>query len=411
MSTWLALLEHHPGDADSHSRQAVECQEKTGSSQALAITQLARAMALRLMGDKLAASDYLEKAFGSCRQTKTYQIEFGCHLARAEFSLGDGDEAAALDALRKGMALGRKQGYVNNYFWRPRVMARLCQKCLDAGIEIDYVRGLIRKRNLIPDEPLLETENWPWPIRVFTLGRFGLEIDGTPFSFSGKVRRTPLSLLKALIAFGGKDVAEHTLHDALWPDAEGDAAENAFSTTLHRLRKMLQYEKAVRLSDGKVSLDERYCWVDVQFFNKYLGKVEELWPTPQEKDKAKHVESLMNKIMSLAPGFFLPDETSSWAISLREELKDLLLQLLQRFVRHLMESENTETAVSWCNRALALDPCNEYFYQQLMHLYASKGLRSQVLAAYHRCCGNLAAVYGIQPSDETKNVFRKTKGD
>jgi hypothetical protein len=71
------------------------------------------------------------------------------------------------------------------------------------GIEVEYVRNLIRKRNLHPD-PLGRTlENWPWPLKIYTLGQFELIKDGKPIRFSRKIQQKPLSMLKALIAFGG----------------------------------------------------------------------------------------------------------------------------------------------------------------------------------------------------------------
>jgi hypothetical protein len=87
--------------------------------------------------------------------------------------------------------------------WRYDVMPRLCVKALESGIEVEYVRSLIRKRNLIPDVPPLEIEDWPWPLRVFTLGQFSLLKDEKPLTSSGKVQKRPLEMLKVLIALGG----------------------------------------------------------------------------------------------------------------------------------------------------------------------------------------------------------------
>ena len=42
--------------------------------------------------------------------------------------------------------------------WRPSVMARLCARALEAGVEVEYVRDLIRKRGLISEEPPVEIE-------------------------------------------------------------------------------------------------------------------------------------------------------------------------------------------------------------------------------------------------------------
>jgi hypothetical protein len=44
-----------------------------------------------------------------------------------------------------------------------------------------------------------------------------------------KTQRKPLELLKALIAFGGRAVLEEQLTEALWPEAKGHAAHQAFT--------------------------------------------------------------------------------------------------------------------------------------------------------------------------------------
>jgi predicted CxxxxCH...CXXCH cytochrome family protein len=124
-------------------------------------------------------------------------------------------------------------------------MAGLCARALDAGIEQDYVRGLVKKRGLVPESPPVEAEAWPWTIKILTLGRFEVLLDGEPVRFARKVQRKPLALLKALIAFGGRGVREELVMDALWPDAEGDAARVALASALHRLRGLLGRGQAI----------------------------------------------------------------------------------------------------------------------------------------------------------------------
>lgn len=57
-----------------------------------------------------------------------------------------------------------------------RLMARLCAFALAHGIEPDYARRLIRQRCL--KSPGVEVECWPWPVKIYTLGRFSLVVDG-----------------------------------------------------------------------------------------------------------------------------------------------------------------------------------------------------------------------------------------
>ena len=68
-----------------------------------------------------------------------------------------------------------------------------------------------------------------------------------------------LALLKAIVAFGGREVKDYLLIDALWADQEGDVARDAFRVALHRLRKLLGRSDAIDIDDGRVSLESNTC--------------------------------------------------------------------------------------------------------------------------------------------------------
>lgn len=140
---------------------------------------------------------------------------------------------------------------------------------LDRGIELNLVRDLIRLFRLKP--PKGAPDNWPWPVRIITLGRFGVQVHDEPVEFSRKVPRKTLQLLKAIVAQGGREVSEETLCDALWPDEEGDAARHVLSITVLRLRKLLGSNDAVIQQGGKVSLNPELCWVDSWQFESRIS--------------------------------------------------------------------------------------------------------------------------------------------
>ena len=88
----------------------------------------------------------LDCALEIARTIRSSYIEFMARLSQAQLSLDSGQEPHGLQALTAAMALGREHGYVNSHVWIPAVMARLCARALEAGIEVDYVRGLVEKR-------------------------------------------------------------------------------------------------------------------------------------------------------------------------------------------------------------------------------------------------------------------------
>lgn len=136
-------------------------------------------------------------------------------------------------------------------------MARLCAKALEAGIEVRYVQDLVRRRNLTPDTVPVHVEDWPWTFRVYTLG--GFRLVGRQPEMTRRSRKTPqkpLAMLKLLIADGAQEVSESRLADGLWPAAQSDAAYEACTTTLYRLRRLLgQEDRAITLHEGRLSLE------------------------------------------------------------------------------------------------------------------------------------------------------------
>ncbi len=41
---------------------------------------------------------------------------------------------------------------------------------------------------------------------------------------------------------------------------------STFSTTLNRLRKLIGNKEAIQLQDGKLTIDQKYCWMDTWAF-------------------------------------------------------------------------------------------------------------------------------------------------
>ncbi|MEZ5581649.1 MAG: hypothetical protein R3F37_01650 [Candidatus Competibacteraceae bacterium] len=212
--------------------------------------------------------------------------------------------------------------------FKPDDVVRLCATALEADIEVEYVQTLIRKRGLLPDLSIATPEHWPCPVKIHTLGRFALVVEDQPITFGRKAQRKPLELLKALIARGGRDVPQASIADTLWPDAEGDNAQQALTTTTHRLRRLLRHEQALGVSDGRLFLDPRYCWVDVwnleRHLNEALGCVSQI----HDASKPEQLKPLTQILLKEYRGSFLGQDTEPWAIKTRERLRDKYLKCL-----------------------------------------------------------------------------------
>lgn len=275
MMAWRQLLCGDKAAAYEHLKLMVPMIKAAGFVAAEGVATIGMVEVLREKKEFTEARDYLAVSSNIAHMIKSKIIEFMCLIEETllAFDEFEGDKKACLVSLEKAMKLGREQGYTNMVWWRPKVMARLCLKALEANIEVEYVQGLIRKRKLTLETPPVHIENWPYPVDIQTLGRFEVIIDGKPIVSSGKAQQKPLQLLKALIAFGGSNVLTERIIDALWPDTDGDMAANSLDVTILRLRKLLGNETALQLTAGSLSLDRRYCRVDIQAIEGLIEKV------------------------------------------------------------------------------------------------------------------------------------------
>jgi two-component SAPR family response regulator len=284
-------------------------------------------------------------------------------------------------------------------------MTELCIRAIERKIEVDYVTELIRKNELVPDTSSLHLEKWPWPVKIYALGNFRIEVDGKPLQFSRKAQKKPLELIKALIALGGKGVSETRLTDALWPEADGDLAHQTFKTTLHRLRKIIGNDQVLVLRDGRLILDDRHCWVDVFACEQLLAEDEGQWEKSLSRQRG-NIDRI-KKAIELYKGSFLVNETEySWMVSMRERMRSKFIINISKYINYLHQQGDNKEAIDYCLKAIEIDNLAEEFYQKLMISYVKLGRKAEAISVYEQCKRTLNSIFGIDPSNETTEVYQ-----
>jgi LuxR family transcriptional regulator, maltose regulon positive regulatory protein len=242
-----------------------------------------------------------------------------------------------------------------------------------------------------PDAP----EQWPWPIKIRTLGSFALAREDQPIVFKGKIPRKPLELLKLLVCAGDEGLPASAIADKLWPNLEADAALNNVDTNVHRLRKVLGVETAIKSSGGRVVIDASQCWVDAWAFER-LATYDD---TGTEADDILRGHGALE----LYRGHFLDEEAEQpWAVGHREHLRARIIRLVQRAGVALQRNGEALAAAKLYERALALDNLAEPLYRDLIHCLREQGEASEALKVYRRCREMLSIVLSIEPSKETQ---------
>lgn len=256
--------------------------------------------------------------------------------------------------------------------------------------------------------------NTAWPVEIRTLGRFELVLEGKPVHFSGKARRKPLLLLKMLVALGCTGVKEEELTDLIWPDADGDRAHSAFTTTLWRLRSLIGCNKAIEVHEARVSLNPRYCWVDIRHFEEILHRLDSLPEAAirKETDGSEAGESVLQlaeRALQLYGGRFLPaEENLSWVMPMRSRMNSRFSSLILRLGKHLEASDQWEKAATHYRAAVETgETADEEIFQRLMICYHRLDQPDKAIDTYQRA---LAASLGRRPSPGTEAIYREVVG-
>lgn len=247
-------------------------------------------------------------------------------------------------------------------------------------------------------------------VSIFTLGRFSLLLNGEPAEFGRKVPRRPLELLKTIIALGGREISTTILMSTLWPDVDGDTAQRSFDTTLHRLRKMIGDERVLVLRDGKLSLDGRYCWIDVWAFERLLGQSHRLLMGDVTGKHFSDIEHMTANLIGLYQDHFLAKEgVTSWSVSMHERLRSKFIHHLLDVGRYMEKHGDWTQAMHCYRKGIDVDDLVEVFYQRLMVCCLATHRLSEGLSAYRRCSQVLSITLGLQPELETESLYCSLK--
>jgi len=403
-AAWQALLDGDTSLAAENMEMISVTVEKRGTSYYRALWHIGMAQIAFLQGRPGEARIHISQAHRISLDMKSRVIEWYSLLITAWIFFQEGRKKAGLKSLRSALLLGRENGYAHLEFYQPAVMQFLYARALAEEIEPAYVKEQIRKLGLTPPAPQNAAasacllEDWPYPIKIFTLGGFEIIKDDKPLLVSGKVQKKPLEMLKAVIAAGGVNVPVRHLTDSLWPDADGDLAHKSFETTLGRLRRLLGGDNFVRYSTSQVSLDLFRCRVD----SLLLGQlIEEIRKSPDDR-----TFELCEKALLLYKGPFLPSDTAlPWTVHRRETLKSALLHLMITNGRRFEEAGSWDRAADYYIKGLDLDSLAEIFYQRLMVCYQKLGSNADVARTYARCRSQLLNHLGTEPSVKTRSIY------
>lgn len=394
--TMLAQLKGDVQAALAHAQQGLQAIDRVGAAYFQASFPVLFASAFADAGQTGRALEIITTARRLSCGTYLEVMEAQLLLEEAYVRLVQGAAADALAKLAQGLGLAARDrtraAYVHRVVSRKPV---LLVTALRAGIEVEFVRQLVRRWRIPP--PPEDLAQWPWPVRIRTLGGFEVLVNDAPIEFGRKAPKKTLALLKAIIARGGS-VTEGALLDTFWPDEEGDAAARSLGAAVHRLRALLGEGEAVVQQGRQLSLDRALVWVDAWAFERTLAAA---------RDAAAEDDTAAARALELYRGAFLiEEEGETWPVAMRERLRSKFIQAVADHAVRLEAAGRDDEAIVWYLRGLDADSVVEPFYQGLMRCYHRLDRLPEAVGAYRRLKQTLSVTLNLLPSAGTEKLYR-----
>ena len=238
-------------------------------------------------------------------------------------------------------------------------------------------------------------------MQIRLLGGFDVDRDGTPVQAREWRLRKARTLVKLLALAPDQRMHRDVLLDVLWPGRPVASAVNNLHQALHVARRVLAGDGPnaglLELHDDVVVLRaDGLVDVDVRRFERMAGTA-----------RAGGDLAALRAAVEAYGGDLLPeDRFEDWAGRRREELREILCELLVDLAERAGAGAYEAEAVAALQRALAIDPVHEGAVRALMRGLAAAGRRPEALARYERLRDDLRADYGSDPDPETRRLYR-----
>jgi len=231
-------------------------------------------------------------------------------------------------------------------------------------------------------------------LEVRLLGKFDVKCEQKPIDIAS---RPAQSLFAYLILSAGTSHRREKLAGMLWPDSLEETARDNLRHALWRMRKALP-----KNSNAEYILADELSIV--------FNTAADYWLDADELEKVSDSASADDLIAVLSnyQGELLPGFYDEWVVLEREHLNSIFEQKMTRLMNLLQDEKRWLDILDWGERWIKLGQRPEPAYRALMTAHAAKGDMSKVAATYERCVKSLRE-FGVEPSGETKELYKRLK--
>jgi DNA-binding SARP family transcriptional activator len=301
--------------------------------------------------------------------------------------------------LRQAFAQHRNPSIARTHDWRAHA-APLAPPVLRLPIQNDLVSELTT--TVEPQQPI-PAKRLPDHPEVSALAaddrRDGVRLLG-PLELIGckkkRPRRQATADLIAYLAVEGRRLSRDELLEALWPGDDPGRSAARFYQAATEARRLLG--DAFQRDRDMYTLDHRQLRIDVD----ELDEIRQQGETGSEDEQRAAVE----RALKLFRGDPLVGIDALWADAEARRLTAIRVELLERLALMRLKAGDPVGALDAAQTAHAHDPTNERPSRVAMEAEAALGRREAVIERYESLCRLLDERLGLEPSRETKQLYR-----
>lgn len=220
--------------------------------------------------------------------------------------------------------------------------------------------------------------------------------------------RSTQALLAYLILQRSFLHSREVLAGLFWGDSSDESARRCLSTTLWRLRRVLEPEGIPRgtylvaSSSGEVGFNcESAYWLDVEVLEASSRRM--LTQSAFDLHTA-HVREL-ESTLRLYTGELLQGFYHDWVLRERERVRTIYLNSLNFLMKYYKGQGEYEQSLDCGQRILDQDPLREDIHREMMRLHVESGHRGLAIRQYETCRKVLQDELGVPPMKETQALY------
>jgi DNA-binding SARP family transcriptional activator len=240
-------------------------------------------------------------------------------------------------------------------------------------------------------------------LRVQVLG--GLNVfrrGGEALSIAGSCR----PILGYLLTHRQRPVSRMELAETLWADHDGDHARRCLSTALWRLKKTTARGPPLLTFQGADEVSFNWhapAWVDAVAMETRVQPLLRLNPGTLASDAIGRLQ----RGVRLYRGDYLIGIDEDWALLERQRLRNVYVDGLYHLVLAYAAGAAWAAVIQWGRRLSQEEPLREDVHRLLMRAYAKAGNRATAIAQYQLCRRVIHDDLGIEPMEETQELYRE----